>query len=166
MRQAVVRFSIDNLSMLLQNNTESFRALLENTPEFGTDIIMNLPQKSSTSFLLQQIPPTHLTTVAVALRGPLETDLHLAVERGSVEHCRYFVTHGSDVNARHKNGETALHLAAWFGGLEVARVLVEHGANIDATGPFGARPITWARVQNHQDITAYLVSRGAINTER
>ncbi|KAH9207826.1 hypothetical protein DL95DRAFT_468345 [Leptodontidium sp. 2 PMI_412] len=161
MRQAVVRFSVDNLSTLLQNSPERFRALLEDIPDFGTDIIMNLLQKSSTSFYLQQIPPTKFATAALEFRGPLQTAFHLASQRGDDEYCRFLIAQGQDVDVRHENGETALHLAAWFGHLEVARLLVEHGAKIDTAMMLGASPITWARIQDHQDITAYLVSRGS-----
>jgi ankyrin repeat protein len=161
LRQVVVACSLSNLSNLLQSHTGDFRALLEDTPDFGADIIMNLPRRSSTCFLLQQIPPSRFAIAISLSRGPLQSEFHLAAKQGNAEYCKILIAEGQDIDALHINGETALHLAAWFGHLEIAQLLVESGAEINSKMNLGASPIILARIQNHQQITAYLVNRAS-----
>ena len=45
--------------------------------------------------------------------------------------CKYFLSHGANVNERDKNGNTSLHITTWHNSKETAEVLISHGANIN-----------------------------------
>jgi ankyrin repeat protein len=69
---------------------------------------------------------------------------------------------GADANRTNEDGETPLMLAARTGVVKVAEVLLKHGANINARERFRDQTaLMWAAAENHPEMVAFLVSKGA-----
>ena len=74
---------------------------------------------------------------------------------------------GADVEARSSYGSRPLNIAAEYGHISVVKELIEErNAEINARDEDGRTALRWARVGNKHDISAYLVSHGAINDDR
>ncbi|HYR91839.1 MAG TPA: ankyrin repeat domain-containing protein [Terriglobia bacterium] len=69
---------------------------------------------------------------------------------------------GADANRANEDGETPVMLAARTGAVKVAELLVRHGANVNARERFRDQTaLMWAAAESHQDMVAFLISKGA-----
>ena len=69
---------------------------------------------------------------------------------------------GADANASNEDGQTALMLAARTGNVAVAELLVAHGADVNRRERFkNQSAVMWAAGENHPEMVAFLVSKGA-----
>jgi ankyrin repeat protein len=142
LRSSAISFCTKNFSELRARCPDQFRQLLENSPDFAADIVMDIPQRSM----------------------PYKTDLHLAAEHGNSDLCTTLLN-SINVDVRDENGETPLHFAAWFGHLECVKILVDFGAEVNATSDkFGtSTPLRWAKRRAHHEIIQYLEAKGAVD---
>jgi ankyrin repeat protein len=69
---------------------------------------------------------------------------------------------GADANIANEDGQTPLMLAARTGNVALARLLVERGADVNRRERFrNQSAVMWAAAQNHPEMVAFLVSKGA-----
>jgi ankyrin repeat protein len=69
---------------------------------------------------------------------------------------------GADANGANEDGQTALMLAARTGDVAVAELLVKHGADVNRREQFKDQSaVMWAAGENHPEMVAFLVSKGA-----
>jgi ankyrin repeat protein len=69
---------------------------------------------------------------------------------------------GADANASNEDGQTPLMLAARTGNVAVAELLVAHGADVNRRERFkNQSAVMWAAGENHPEMVAFLVSKGA-----
>src|SRR5215475_134513 len=69
---------------------------------------------------------------------------------------------GADANASNEDGQTALMLAGRTGNVAVAELLVKHGADVNRRERFKDQSaVMWAAGENHPEMVAFLVSKGA-----
>jgi ankyrin repeat protein len=71
-----------------------------------------------------------------------------------------YVTFDS-INATNAFGDNALHCVCVWGDLEAAKLLVENGINLNQQGEHGFTPLRVAADFGHNELTAYLISKGA-----
>ena len=94
--------------------------------------------------------------------------LHKAAARGDLEHVRYLLDRGANVNAPGVWGHTPLMMASWTGRSQVVAYLISHGANPNLFVQ-GGREVTsekhkataydFALHQRHCDIAHFLWER-------
>ena len=88
--------------------------------------------------------------------------LHEAVRVASPELTGLLLEAGADANAANEDGMTALMLAARTGNVTVAELLVKAGADVNRVERFkGQSALMWAAGENHPEMVAFLVARGA-----
>ena len=88
--------------------------------------------------------------------------LHEAVRVASPELTGMLIEAGADANAANEDGMTALMLAARTGNVTVAEVLVKAGADVNRREAFkGQSAVMWAAGENHPEMVAFLVAKGA-----
>ena len=88
--------------------------------------------------------------------------LHEAVRVASPELTGMLLEAGGDANAANEDGMTALMLAARTGNVAVAELLVKAGADVNRREQFkGQSAVMWAAGENHPEMVAFLVARGA-----
>jgi ankyrin repeat protein len=76
---------------------------------------------------------------------------------------RLFCDLGADTEARDNDRVRPLHYAAGYGDISVVKELIEvRNAEINARDDSGWTALSHARLNNHADISAYLVSQGGI----
>jgi ankyrin repeat protein len=69
---------------------------------------------------------------------------------------------GADANITNEDGQTALMLSARTGDVAVAELLVKHGADVNRREQFKDQSaVMWAAGDNHAEMVAFLVSKGA-----
>jgi ankyrin repeat protein len=69
---------------------------------------------------------------------------------------------GGDANVANEDGQTPLMLAARTGSVAVAELLVRHGADVNRRERFHDQSaVMWAAGENHPEMVAFLVSKGA-----
>ncbi|HVH28006.1 MAG TPA: ankyrin repeat domain-containing protein [Vicinamibacterales bacterium] len=90
------------------------------------------------------------------------TPLFLACANGNEAMIRLLLDAGADPNATDPTGETPLMEAARVGTLGAVKLLLERGAVLDARDPaFEQTALMVAVRENHPDVVAFLVERGA-----
>ena len=91
------------------------------------------------------------------------TPLHLAAFFADASLVEALLEHGSDVNARARNGTNnmALHAAATARNLAAVRVLVEHGADVNARQEGGWTALHSAALSGDVEMARLLISHGA-----
>ena len=83
-------------------------------------------------------------------------------DRRVLNHIKYFVAQGADVNAKSEfYGTAPLHTATTLRNLEAVQFLVSKGVDVNAEGSDGFTPMTWASIEGHNKIVRFLVSKGA-----
>jgi ankyrin repeat protein len=88
--------------------------------------------------------------------------LHEAVRLASPELTGILLEAGADANAANEDGMTALMLAARTGNVTVAELLVKAGADVNRIERFkGQSAVMWAAGENHPEMVAFLVAKGA-----
>lgn len=88
--------------------------------------------------------------------------LHEAVRVASPELTGILLEAGADANAANEDGVTALMLAARTGNVTVAELLVKAGADVNRIEQYkGQSAVMWAAGENHPEMVAFLVARGA-----
>src|SRR5688572_13648239 len=93
--------------------------------------------------------------------------LHEAVRVSSPELTGMLLEAGADANAANEDGMTALMLAARTGNVAVAELLVKAGADVNRREQFKDQSaVMWAAGENHPEMVAFLVARGADLTIR
>lgn len=92
-----------------------------------------------------------------------KTPLHVAAANHQLDAAAFLIEHGTDVNAKDKNGGfTALDLAlASYQYIDMVRLLVEHGANVNTASSQGITPLHEAAMRGQRDAIDLLVSKGA-----
>lgn len=109
---------------------------------------------------------------APAPSTPLETRLHVALQRADLPAVRELVKAGADVNARDLRGGNALHVAVNFAGdLDVMTLLLDRGVDLHATNEDGQTPLMVALQHAHYrhegngdrlvQVARLLIARGA-----
>jgi ankyrin repeat protein len=69
---------------------------------------------------------------------------------------------GADANITNEDGQTVLMLAARTGNVALATLLVQRGADVNRRERFRQQSaVMWAAAQNHPDMVAFLISKGA-----
>jgi ankyrin repeat protein len=88
--------------------------------------------------------------------------LHEAVRVASPELTGMLLEAGADANAANDDGMTALMLAARTGQVPIAVRLVQAGADVNRRERFKDQSaVMWAAGENHPEMVAFLVSKGA-----
>ncbi|MCL2277703.1 MAG: ankyrin repeat domain-containing protein [Treponema sp.] len=96
--------------------------------------------------------------------------LHLAMERQRYNIARVFILSGADVNyqyplsSSYSDGMSPLMYASKSGNFELTRLLLDHGADINARNREGNTAYSLAEINGNAELTAYLSSRGALET--
>lgn len=70
------------------------------------------------------------------------------------------------VTYKDSNGDHLLHIASQRGDLRTVQLLVEAGVKIDQTGDMGCTALHYARMNGHDEVAAFLVDQGALQTLR
>ncbi|OUZ99152.1 MSP domain [Macleaya cordata] len=90
------------------------------------------------------------------------TSLHAAAIKGHKDAVFLLIEFGTiDLECQDREGHTALHLAVEGGSIETVKVLVNKGANINAKSKRGATPLYMARALGYDDISQFLLHKGA-----
>ena len=84
-----------------------------------------------------------------------------AAKYGNIEEVKKLLTHGTNINAKDKNGDTALILATYEGNLEVVKLLVDHGADVNIKDKHGWTALMTAAQNDWPEITKILLDHGA-----
>jgi ankyrin repeat protein len=85
-----------------------------------------------------------------------------AVRIANVELTGMLLEAGADANIANEDGQTPLMLAARTGNVAVAKLIVERGADVNKREQFREQSaVMWAAAQNHPEMVAFLVSKGA-----
>jgi ankyrin repeat protein len=74
----------------------------------------------------------------------LNTCSHIAAANGKLEHLRWFISQGADVDSRGFHGFTPLMAAARLGRVECVRLLLAAGARVDVASECTFTPCHWA----------------------
>ncbi len=85
-------------------------------------------------------------------------DVFQEIERASLPG---FMEQTLSVDTHDILGDTLLHVVAIWGIVDYARALLDAGAVIDVQGEMGCTPLHEAIGQEHYDMVAFLLSRGA-----
>src|SRR5688572_6672255 len=90
-----------------------------------------------------------------------------AVRVANLEITEMLLEAGADANVTNEDGQTALMLAARTGNVALATRLVQRGADVNRRERFrNQSAVMWAAAQNHPDMVAFLISKGADLTVR
>uniref|UniRef100_A0A4W5N1J2 Euchromatic histone-lysine N-methyltransferase 2 n=1 Tax=Hucho hucho TaxID=62062 RepID=A0A4W5N1J2_9TELE len=122
---------------------------------------------SSTTTLSLPLPiPSDLSLVASTGKKKLRfhpRQLYPAAKQGEVQRVLLMLMEGIDpaYQADSQNRRCALHVAAQRGLLEVCYMLVQAGAKLDIQDKSMRTPLLEAIVNNHVEVTRYLVQSGA-----
>ncbi|HET9830386.1 MAG TPA: ankyrin repeat domain-containing protein [Vicinamibacterales bacterium] len=85
-----------------------------------------------------------------------------AVRVASVPLVGMLLEAGADANLANEDGQTPLMLAARTGNVGVAELLLKHGADVNRREQFHDQSaVMWAAGENHPEMVAFLVSKGA-----
>jgi hypothetical protein len=87
-----------------------------------------------------------------------QTLLHIATVMGYHRLLRRLVFIGAHMDLQDTNGYTPLGLASLSGQVNCARVLIEAGAAYDRPTKFGEMPLDLAKVGEHEEVEALLLS--------
>jgi uncharacterized protein len=88
--------------------------------------------------------------------------LHEAVRVASPDLVAMLLEAGADANVANDDHQTALMLAARTGNVAVAELLVKAGADVNRRETFKDQSaVMWAAGENHPEMVAFLVSKGA-----
>lgn len=103
-------------------------------------------------------------SVDSASHNPMKVmPLHSAVAARSLDITRLLLEHGAPVNACQADNYTPLHAAAQNGDFEIVKLLVDAGADATLVDAEGDTPLDFARIENFDQIVAYLEKHGAAN---
>lgn len=92
----------------------------------------------------------------------LNTDINIAVIRGSIEVVRMLLQHGAFIEDREPSfGSRPLHLAAQMGNALMVKFLLDKGAKIGAENQLGEQPIHLAAWYGNLVVLRVLIDRGA-----
>lgn len=87
-----------------------------------------------------------------------EMPLHIAAQKGSVEHIQMLVQHGVLLEEKDLNGKTPLHFAAIAGQEAIAQYLLEKGANFEALSNEKENVLHFAITSGCIDLVEYFLS--------
>ncbi|EAY08145.1 ankyrin repeat protein, putative [Trichomonas vaginalis G3] len=80
--------------------------------------------------------------------------------------CKYFISHGANINKKMSLQETAIHHAAEYNSKEAIELLISHGANINEKDEYGATALHYAAKYNSKETVELLISHGADINEK
>jgi ankyrin repeat protein len=91
------------------------------------------------------------------------TALHWAARGGLEEMATFLLSSGADANRRDTYSRIPLLVAGWKGHMGVVRVLLQHMGEVvlQATDDEGRTALHWAAREGHENVAAYLLSKGA-----
>jgi uncharacterized protein len=90
-----------------------------------------------------------------------------AVRVANVEITEMLLEAGAEPNVENEDGQTPLMLAARTGNVALATRLVQRGADVNRRERFRTQSaVMWAAAQNHPEMVAFLISKGADLTVR
>lgn len=97
--------------------------------------------------------------------GLMQTSLHIAASKGSIDAIRILQKNNADLEAKEKNGKTALHLALINGHTETHKMLLNDGGNINAADDDheGQGPLHYAASTGHIDIVKHYLDKGTFD---
>ncbi len=92
-----------------------------------------------------------------------KTPLHIAAVNNQLDAAVFLIEHGTDVNAKDKNGGfTALDLAlSSYHYIDMMRLLIDRGANVNTASSQGITPLHEAAMRGQKNAIDLLVARGA-----
>jgi ankyrin repeat protein len=92
-----------------------------------------------------------------------KTPLHIAALNNQLEAAAFLIEHGTDVNAKDRNGGfTALDLAlSTYHYIDMVRLLIDKGANVNTASSQGITPLDEAAMRGQKDAIDLLVAKGA-----
>ncbi|KAH9190173.1 hypothetical protein AeNC1_007859, partial [Aphanomyces euteiches] len=92
-----------------------------------------------------------------------QTALAIATSLNHVDVAAALLNYGCDPNTLvdYADGVTLLHECAAHGYIELAKLLVDYKANLDAQDSDGNTPLVYAAYDDHLDVLALLLARGA-----
>ncbi|EAX88044.1 hypothetical protein TVAG_207290 [Trichomonas vaginalis G3] len=80
--------------------------------------------------------------------------------------CKYFLSHGVNINEKAGNEKTALHSAAQNNSKETAELLISYGANINEKDKYGQTALHIAVENNSKETVELLISHGSSINEK
>ena len=114
--------------------------------------------------VIQKTPFNVVKQLAIAVQSfcksyELEelTPLQIAVTKGSLEICEYFMSKMQDINAEDHFGWKLLHWAALGGNLDVFKFIFE---KVDDKNPRGEISMHWNQGREEENCTYFEVSKG------
>ncbi|XP_046582758.1 ankyrin repeat and SOCS box protein 2-like isoform X1 [Haliotis rubra] len=93
--------------------------------------------------------------------GYSSTPVMAAAVRGHSDVVEFLVGRGADVSLVDSDGNNVLHFACWGGDLEIVKLILSQNVlDINARNNDRKTAVDWARLQGHQRVADFLVSRG------
>ncbi|EAY01617.1 ankyrin repeat protein, putative [Trichomonas vaginalis G3] len=75
--------------------------------------------------------------------------------------CKYFLSHGANIDVKNMIGETALHIAAINNSKETAELLIKNGADIYIKDMYCETALYYAVINNCKETVELLITNGA-----
>jgi ankyrin repeat protein len=85
----------------------------------------------------------------------------VAMLTSDYETVKLLLDRGADVLERQGEGDTALHEAAANGDMPMVKLLLERESDLEARDDEGKSPLDYAVERKHDEVAAYLRSKGA-----
>jgi ankyrin repeat protein len=100
--------------------------------------------------------------IGISLHAADIFDLVHALQSGSIEQFKSFVTTADDANTkREDNNKSILMYAVWVDNQEAVEHLLSFGAQVNAKDSQGATALLLAAVRNNTKIATFLIEHGA-----
>ena len=89
------------------------------------------------------------------------SNLHEAVEHGTLDELKTFIAQGNNLNSFDENGNTPLHIATKNGNISFVKALLDAGAQVLPNTHNEKTALHEATRNNHSEIVAHLLKHGA-----
>ena len=164
MRKKAVQLSSAYLKNFKKENPKELREMLERTPEFSADLVMEMIENGDGIALLSKSRQLVYGNGETSEKNfGYRTRLHDAVHDHHL--CSEVLAQGEFVDALDWNGYTPLVWAAYGGHLESTKLLVDSGAliNFKCSKALSRTALGQAKAQGHEHVVAYLESVGGVD---
>jgi len=92
------------------------------------------------------------------------TPLQTAILSGQYATAKILLDHGADALVRQAKGFASMHEAALIGRTDIVQLLLDHGAEINSVADNGETPLSEALRGKHEELAAWLKTKGAVLT--